>query len=155
MKGSYILILELSESQYIPVGQLGILYFTEGFYAYVGSALNGLETRINRHLRLNKRHHWHIDYLLDQASICDVILVLVEGRLECTLARALKEELLCIRRFGSSDCRCRGHLFHAAGKNELNVQVSNALTKLGITCYRHLVPVPKSPPPFPMNLYQW
>ena len=155
MKGSYILLLELSESQYIPVGQLGILYFTEGFYAYIGSALNGLETRINRHLRLNKRHHWHIDYLLDRASIYEVVLVPVKERLECTLARALKEEVPCIPHFGSGDCHCPGHLFYAAGRNELNVQVSNALAKLGITCYRHLVPVPKSPPPFPMNLYQW
>jgi len=138
MKGSYILLLELGESQYIPVGQLGVLYFTEGFYAYVGSALNGIETRVERHFRRNKKHHWHIDYVLDRASIYEVVLVPVKERLECTLARALKEELLCIRRFGSSDCRCPGHLFYATGKNELNVQVAEVLANLGINYYRHL-----------------
>ena len=124
MNGSYILLLELSESQYIPVGQLGILYFTEGFYAYIGSALNGLETRINRHLRLNKRHHWHIDCLLDRADIYEVVLIPEGRRLECTLAQSLREYLSCIRGFGSSDCRCPGHLFYAPERNELNARVS-------------------------------
>ena len=128
------------------VGRLGVLHFTKGFYAYVGSALNGIEARVKRHFRLNKKHHWHIDYLLDRASIYEVVLVPVEGRLECALARALKEELTCIRRFGSSDCRCSGHLFYAAAMNELNTRVVEALANLALTCYRHPSPAPRLPP---------
>ena len=147
MKGGYILLLELNESQRILVGRLGILLFLKGFYAYVGSALNGLESRVARHLRQSRKRHWHIDYLLNRAIIYEVVLVPVERRLECTLARALKEELTCIPRFGSSDCRCLGHLFYAAERNELNTQVVKALANLALTCYRHPALVPRLPPP--------
>jgi Uri superfamily endonuclease len=146
MKGSYILLLELGESQYIPVGQLGVLYFVKGSYAYIGSALNGLEARVSRHFRQDKKHHWHIDYLLDRAVIYEVVLVLVEARLECTLAHALREKLSSIHHFGSSDCRCPAHLFYAAGRNELDTRVVAVLVNMGITYHRHPVPVPKSPP---------
>ena len=149
MTGSYILLLELNESQRISVGRLGTLLFLKGFYAYVGSALNGLESRVARHLRQGRKRHWHIDYLLDRAITYEVVLVPVGRRLECTLARALKEELTCIRRFGSSDCRCSGHLFYAAERNELNTQVVEALANLSLTYYRHPVPAPRLPPLLP------
>jgi Uri superfamily endonuclease len=111
MKGSYILLLELNESQRISVGRLGILLFPKGFYAYVGSALNGLESRVARHLRQSRKRYWHIDYLLDRAIIFGVILIPGEERVECILARTLSQSLLCIRHFGSSDCRCPGASF--------------------------------------------
>jgi Uri superfamily endonuclease len=136
MKGSYILLLELCEPRQVSVGKLGVLDLAEGSYAYVGSALKGLETRVNRYFRQNKKHHWHIDYLLERAVIYKAILIPEEQRLECTLAQALQERLSCIRGFGSSDCECLGHLFYASGRNELNTQVNNALVNLGITCYR-------------------
>ena len=149
MKGNYILLLELSESQRISVGRLGVVRFLKGFYAYVGSALNGLESRVARHLRQSGKRHWHIDYLLECAIIYEVILIPVEERLECTLARALKEELTCTRRFGSSDCRCSGHLLYATERNELNTQVAEALANLALTCYRHPAHVPRLLPLLP------
>jgi len=135
MKGSYILLLELCKPQLVSVGKLGVLYFAAGFYAYMGSAINGLEARIRHHFRQNKKHHWHIDYLLDWADIYEAVLIPGEGRLECILAQALNEEFSCIRSFGSSDCHCPGHLLYAANKEKLNAHVANTLTKLGITCY--------------------
>jgi Uri superfamily endonuclease len=141
MKGVYLLLLQLDESQQISVGRSRVLHFTRGFYAYVGSASNGLEARVKRHVSREKKHHWHIDYLLDKASIYEVVLVLVQERLECTLARALEENLLGIRRFGSSDCHCPGHLFFATERNELETQVTRALTVLELACCRHYIPV--------------
>ena len=135
MKGVYLLLLQLDESQQISVGRSRVLHFTRGFYAYVGSALNGLEARVKRHVSGEKKHHWHIDYLLDKASIYGVVLVPVQERLECTLAGALEENLLCIRRFGSSDCHCPGHLFFATERNELETQVTRALTVLELACW--------------------
>ena len=135
MKGSYILLLELCKPQLVSVGKLGVLYFAAGFYAYMGSAINGLEARIRHHFRQNKKHHWHIDYLFDWADIYEAVLIPGEGRLECILAQALNEEFSCIRSFGSSDCHCPGHLLYAANKEKLNAHVANTLTKLGITCY--------------------
>jgi len=144
MKGSYILLLELREPRQVSVGKLGILDLAEGSYAYVGSALNGLEARVKRHLRTNKKYRWHIDYLLEQATIYEVIVIPEERRLECTLAQVLQEGLPCIGRFGSSDCHCPGHLFYASERNELDAQVKNTLTNLGVTSYRQSMPVLKS-----------
>ena len=51
MKGIYVLIIELPKSADIRVGKLGIIKFQKGFYAYAGSALNGLSQRIEMHLK--------------------------------------------------------------------------------------------------------
>jgi sugar fermentation stimulation protein A len=51
MGGVYILLIALPREETIPVGKLGPIRFPEGFYAYVGSAMNGLESRVTRHLR--------------------------------------------------------------------------------------------------------
>ena len=64
--GSYILLLDLDNNLEIPVGKLGNISFQKGHYVYVGSALNGLDARIKRHLRKHKKIHWHIDYLLKE-----------------------------------------------------------------------------------------
>ena len=48
----------------VRVGALGTLHFARGLYAYVGSAQNGLEKRIERHFRKEKLRFWHVDYLL-------------------------------------------------------------------------------------------
>ena len=70
--GSYILILELKTVDTIAVGHLGAITFAPGIYAYVGSAMAGLEQRISRHLRKEKKLHWHIDYLLQVASVAGI-----------------------------------------------------------------------------------
>ena len=137
MKGLYLLLLRLDKSQQIYVGRLGRRLFLKGFYAYAGSALNGLESRVNRHLSDDKKLFWHIDYLLEKASVYEVILIPTEEKLECILAAALEKRLVCIRHFGSSDCKCPGHLFYAAEKKELDRQVTVALASLGPVFYRY------------------
>lgn len=136
MNGVYILLIRLNDSQQISVGQLGAQHFSKGFYVYVGSALNGLEARVKRHMSRNKKHHWHIDYLLDKACLYDVVSIPTEKKLECTLAMALNKNLLCIRRFGSSDCKCPGHLFFAINKDDLDNQIMTVLADLNLTYYR-------------------
>lgn len=112
MKGSYVLILKLNENKTINIGKLGKIDLEKGFYIYVGSALNSLEARINRHLRRNKKIHWHIDYLLDFAFITDVFLKEKSFKEECRIAQIFEEKLISIKGFGCSDCRCRSHLFY-------------------------------------------
>jgi Uri superfamily endonuclease len=46
MKGTYLLVMELHEDTSIMVGKHRIIHFKKGYYVYVGSALNGLEQRI-------------------------------------------------------------------------------------------------------------
>ena len=69
VSGSYVLLLYLADDRTIPVGRQGVLNFSAGCYAYVGSAMNGLYQRINRHLRKEKKRHWHIDYLLEEEPV--------------------------------------------------------------------------------------
>lgn len=51
MKGSYILLVDLPEQEVIPVGKLGLIAFSKGFYAYVGSARGGVAAKVKRHLK--------------------------------------------------------------------------------------------------------
>lgn len=110
--GVYILIVYLAGAQIIKVGKKRVIHFASGHYFYVGSALGGLEARIRRHLAKKKRHHWHIDYLLDVGKIIGVIAIPTTQKIECLIARSLLEGMESIAGFGSSDCGCRSHLFY-------------------------------------------
>ncbi len=50
LRGVYCLIINLKEKSTIQVGKKGKINFEDGCYVYVGSALNSLTARINRHL---------------------------------------------------------------------------------------------------------
>ena len=111
MKGTYILIMTLPKNTSIIVGKHRILHFNKGCYAYVGSALNGLEQRIQRHLRTDKKTHWHIDYLLAFTEIVEIFYKENNGREECRIAQFLERNFVSIPGFGCSDCSCKSHLF--------------------------------------------
>jgi Uri superfamily endonuclease len=130
VKGSYVLLIQLPQRQTIKVGSLKAIRFPGGYYAYVGSAMGGLKSRLSRHLQRNKKPHWHIDYLLQKAFISDVILCPTKHRVECTIAQALSHQFDSIPGFGSSDCRCRSHLFFAT--EEMKPAIMAILTPLGI-----------------------
>ena len=132
MKGSYILLIELAEEQTIAIGSLGVLYFPPGHYAYVGSAMGGVESRLNRHFRGTKKIHWHIDYLLQKASISSAITCETKDKVECTIARALKAQFDSTPGFGSSDCKCPSHLFFANDGSQMKSTLLATLNSLGI-----------------------
>ena len=114
MKGSYLLIVELKDDMFISIGKKGKKRFGKGNYVYVGSTLNGLEQRIQRHLRADKKMHWHIDYLLKHAKITDVFYKKSVHKEECDIAKSLDEHLPSIKGFGCSDCKCESHLFYGS-----------------------------------------
>ena len=68
-KGAYQLLIRLDRDQTITVGRIGRFRFPAGYYVYTGSAMNGIEARVRRHLSSRKRIRWHIDYLLEHARI--------------------------------------------------------------------------------------
>ncbi|MBE3136697.1 MAG: GIY-YIG nuclease family protein [Thermoplasmata archaeon] len=111
MKGAYLLIITLPKDASVMVGKQGLLHFKKGCYAYVGSALNGLEQRIQRHLRTNKKTHWHIDYLLPFTEIVEILYKENNRREECRIAQFLERNFGSIPGFGCSDCSCTSHLF--------------------------------------------
>jgi Uri superfamily endonuclease len=114
MKGCYILIIELKEDKSIQIGKIGDKFFKKGFYAYIGSALNGLEQRINRHCRTGKKIRWHIDYLLQHGKIIKIFYKENDKKEECRIAKKFEERLFSVSIFGCSDCKCNSHLFHGA-----------------------------------------
>jgi Uri superfamily endonuclease len=140
-KGSYVLLIQLPLEEAIATGSLKTIHFSAGHYAYVGSALGGLKPRLNRHLRPNKKLHWHIDYLLTKASVRNLILVETPGRFECTIAQALSRRFHSIPNFGASDCRCHSHLFFAS--EEMTPEIMTVLNSLGTS--PTLVRVPLGP----------
>jgi Uri superfamily endonuclease len=127
VSGSYVLIISLERKRAIEVGALGEITFEAGAYAYVGSAMRGLDARIERHLREDKRLHWHVDYLLEHAEVTDVVRVQSEERLECRIAGALARRLAVVEGFGASDCACPGHLFGPERMDTLTDAVAGAV----------------------------
>lgn len=117
MKGSYILLIELENDKEIQISKLGDIFFKKGFYVYIGSALNGLEQRITRHLRDDKKNHWHLDYLLRSAKVNSVYYKENNQKEECKIAKSFSK-LKPVSGFGCSDCKCKSHLFYGS-KNEI------------------------------------
>ena len=112
--GIYTLIIKLSNKREIKVGRLGTFVFPKGYYVYTGSAQNGLEKRINRHLSSEKKLHWHIDYLLCYAKVIKVVRY-VGRKDECKLNSVTGKSAgatQIVKKFGSSDCNCVTHLYY-------------------------------------------
>lgn len=131
-RGTYSLIVHVPYELALSVGELGKVVFKSGYYAYVGSALGGLEKRVARHLRGEKKIYWHIDHLLIHARAVDVIIAHSEERKECEVAKELAKGLPSIRGFGSSDCQCESHLFYSPDLSELLTQVLNGFKSCGL-----------------------
>jgi len=115
--GVYILILRLETPLTFQAGRLGRVALTAGCYAYVGSARGpgGLRARLARHLRPQKRLHWHIDYLTQRAAVTKIHWQVADEPLECRWAQRLLRlpgASAPAPGFGSSDCRagCPSHL---------------------------------------------
>ncbi len=129
-RGSYVLLMGLPEECDIAVGSLGNIRFACGYYAYVGSALGGFRSRLNRHLRAEKKPHWHIDYLLEKATLDVIITGESPERTECTIALELARQFSSVHGFGASDCRCGSHLFF--GTDDMMTEVVSALKAAGL-----------------------
>ena len=117
LPGCYALNLLVRDPVTIHVGRLGEIAFPAGNYIYVGSARGpgGLRARIARHLRLEKKIHWHIDRLTSRFPVNTVRYSAAAEIGECEIATgiaSLDGFQSGISGFGASDCRCASHLFH-------------------------------------------
>lgn len=114
--GTYVLLLNVDAPFRGQVGRLGEVILPAGLYAYVGSAhgSGGLRARVLRHLRKDKRSHWHVDRLAGLYPIREVWISASAERLECRWARRLANLPgvdVPVPGFGSSDCDCQSHLY--------------------------------------------
>jgi Uri superfamily endonuclease len=125
MKGCYCLIIEVDENQHLKIGKKLELDFKKGYYVYIGSAMNNLESRVKRHLSKTKKYHWHIDYLLKDNDVIEVIYNL-DKKVECEISQELVKYNEFIQDFGCSDCECESHLYYYKNKKEAIEEVKNA-----------------------------
>lgn len=112
-KGVYCLLMFLKRSQSIRINKR-LSFFPEGYYCYVGSALNSLEKRVMRHRSKNKKLHWHIDHFLKKSKIIRTYSIVTDKKLECWLSRKIRAQKgeVIMKGFGSTDCKCETHLYY-------------------------------------------
>ncbi len=113
-KGIYLLLGFLPEGCNLKT-KSKVFRLEKGYYYYCGSAVNGLSSRVKRHLKKNKaKKHWHIDFLTEKLHVLVINPYIVgDNSLEHTLADILKENLKSIKGFGCGDCKCESHLFYS------------------------------------------
>ena len=114
--GCYVLLLHNKKQQILSVGKLGDIKFSQGYYAYIGSAFGpgGIKARVGRHLRSSHKKHWHIDHIKTAMDIEAVWLIYTDKRIEhqcAQLCGELKGAQVAWPGFGSSDCHCVSHLY--------------------------------------------
>ena len=123
----------MKKSEKLDIGHLHNMHrFKKGYYVYIGSAMNSLVARINRHLSDEKKLHWHIDYLLknESSEIRDVLFNVSDKKIECDLASAIAENGEGVPKFGCSDCNCSSHLIYFKRKRDAMNSVKNAYDNL-------------------------
>jgi Uri superfamily endonuclease len=123
--GAYALILFCSQEGTVQIGKLGPLQLRQGFYVYLGSALGpgGVRARVAHHRKLSLRPHWHIDYLRPCTRLDRIWYSDDRVCREHQWARAisgLRGASVPVAGFGSSDCRCKTHLFFFTRRPSFN-----------------------------------
>ncbi|MBB6444604.1 GIY-YIG nuclease family protein [Bacillus benzoevorans] len=113
----YTIYLQLNDAQNISIGKLGNFHFQKGIYIYVGSAKKNILHRIKRHKEIEKKYHWHFDYLRPYGTITKIITYDTSFT-ECGLADKIRKEVdgsIPVKGFGASDCKCGSHLIYMGG----------------------------------------
>jgi len=136
MKGIYVLILGIEKEKSINVGKIGRFVFKPAYYAYVGSAMSGIQ-RLKRHLKNLKRRsienkHWHIDFIIPFCKSTGwVFAECSEPGKEEKLAIYLSKKLDYVKGFGASDSRAPSHLFKNSDLKKLKREIIKALKSIG------------------------
>jgi len=112
-KGTYAVFMSFDEDVGVNIGSLGPVVLKSGEYCYIGSAMGGLDQRIERHLSKSKSMHWHIDRLTVVADRMEVYESFPDYVQECMLSSMAGKAgcMPMLKGFGCSDCRCETHLF--------------------------------------------
>lgn len=136
MKGIYVLIFRIEKERSINVGKIGRFVFKPAYYAYVGSAMSGIQ-RLKRHLKNLKKgsvknKHWHIDFIIPFCKSTGwVFAECSEPGKEEKLAIYLSKKLDYVKGFGASDSRAPSHLFKNSDLKKLKREIIKALKSIG------------------------
>ncbi len=142
-KGTYILVIEVVNDINIKIGCLGKRKLERGVYVYIGSARGpgGLKARIYRHLKLNKRIKWHIDYLTvnPKVRIKAVFYLKSKDLLESIVANKLLSNNFfkgVIKGFGCTDRRNNyTHLYKLKNKSSIEELMKELVRVARDICY--------------------
>ena len=111
LPGAYLLLISLAAPVPVALPRRRAAVLPPGRYLYAGSARGpgGLRARLARHMRADKKPHWHIDRLTATGVVEGAWVV--PGGDECALVAALAPLPVPLPGFGSTDCRtCPSHL---------------------------------------------
>ncbi len=132
---TYVLLIFVKSNFERAIGKLGKIKFETGYYAYVGSARLNFMQRIKRHFSKKKKLFWHIDYLLAEDDVVIEKVFFTRKAIEHKIAMELyKSGFDVVKKFGSSDCDCPGHLFRVfdVGTFEKNMRKIQLLILQGL-----------------------
>lgn len=123
--GTYVLVIRNKQRLVFEAGRLGSCVLPRGWYLYTGSAFGpgGLAARAGRHTVQDKPRRWHIDYLTGHLPVSRVWLTTAPAKLECAWAEVLTRMggVAAVPGFGSSDCRCEGHLLGFSSRPSFSI----------------------------------
>ncbi|MFV0432318.1 MAG: GIY-YIG nuclease family protein [Alphaproteobacteria bacterium] len=115
-KGAYAIGFTFKKDKNIHVGSLGLLHFKAGQYFYIGNAYGGggLQSRLKRHIKRDKKKHWHFDYIRPYVAITNIFTFV--GGDECYLVQQFQQKYdgaFLHKKLGSMDCRkCFSHIVY-------------------------------------------
>lgn len=133
-RGSYLILGKLNNCINLKVGKLGNLFFKKGFYVYVGSGMNSLTSRIKRHIKKKKTKKWHIDYLIPYLRELNSIPIRTSEYIECIISNEIEKiSSGIIKNFGSTDCKCKSHLYYFRNSPLNNEKFINILLNFRIS----------------------
>jgi len=116
VKGTYLLEFSLGAPLSFTLRSSRRVCLSPGVYFYAGSAFGGggIYARLSRHLRKDKKKHWHLDFVTTSELFTPLsVIVVPELPVECSLASTVSRFSVPVPGFGASDCRCSSHLFLA------------------------------------------
>ena len=123
-KGAYILEFRIDKPLEIEVGNLGTIVFQPGWYYYVGSAMNGLKARLQRHIDGTGRVHWHIDYLRRKIPPARVWYIVTTKYVERDIVKLVMSKCKTgVKGFGcSDDPASKTHLFFSRRRQNFRLE---------------------------------
>ncbi len=105
-KGTYILKIKVKKNLKISVGSLGEVNFKLGTYVYIGSAMNSISKRVQRHVKKNKKVHWHLDYLTISPYVeIEKVYAFYGSRVEEEISMKFSKRYDSVNNFGASDMK--------------------------------------------------
>ncbi|MBO8174450.1 MAG: DUF123 domain-containing protein [Thermococcus sp.] len=129
MRGSYFLVIKVERDMIVRTKRKEFA-LKAGYYVYVGSAMNSLEKRVERHFKKDKKLHWHIDFLLKESELLRAYLIPSDAKIEEELSGEVAKFGKPVEGFGASDLRIGSNLYYF--KDEPDKILTSILRKLGL-----------------------